>query len=39
VTGIDFAAAMLNETRHKTALTDVSVRFDLGHAGNRLTVG
>jgi ubiquinone/menaquinone biosynthesis C-methylase UbiE len=34
VTGIDFAAAMLNEARRKTALANVSVRFDQGDAEN-----
>jgi len=34
VTGIDFAAAMLNEARRKTALTNVSVRFEQGDAEN-----
>jgi ubiquinone/menaquinone biosynthesis C-methylase UbiE len=33
-TGIDFAAAMLNEARRKTALTNVSVRFEQGDAEN-----
>jgi ubiquinone/menaquinone biosynthesis C-methylase UbiE len=34
VTGIDFAAAMLNEARRKTALTNVSVWFEQGDAEN-----
>jgi ubiquinone/menaquinone biosynthesis C-methylase UbiE len=34
VTGIDFAAAMLNEARRKTAPTNVSVRFEQGDAEN-----
>jgi ubiquinone/menaquinone biosynthesis C-methylase UbiE len=34
VTGIDFAAAMLNEARRKTALTNVSACFEQGDAEN-----
>ena len=34
MTGIDFAAAMLNEARRKTALTNVSVWFEQGDAEN-----